>query len=475
MLHAPDGTIGRSGRCSVVIHGARHPMTNAQPRSPGRSPALAALLAAALAAACNTVESPSSSSRDELQWSDPVASHAQRLIDEGRRAFRDDTFGDEAWWGDGLGLHRAIEGAALGGVGPGVGLRAALSLGLKVDVDALPYRLRERLEAGAVNLDDPATTLALLRLNAVVGLTGFFHKDGGLRSIGVQCALCHASVDSSFSPGIGHRLDGWANRDLNIGALLALAPDLTPLTSTLSVSEEALRSLLNAWGPGKFDARLALDGEAQRPDGETGATLIPPVFGLAGVDLDTGPGCGSVSYWNAFMATVEMHGQGTFEDARLDDARRFPVAARERLGHLRHDPDLVSRRLPALAVYELSIAAPEPPEGSFDPAAAARGEVLFNGAARCATCHVPPLFTEVGENLHAPADIGIDAFQSSRSFEQRYRTAPLRGLWTHTHGGFYHDGRYATLSAVVDHYDRALSLGLDEAQRDDLVEYLKTL
>jgi hypothetical protein len=234
---------------------------------------------------------------------------AQQLFDQGRQIFRFDTFGDEAFWGDALQLHRAIEGEALGGVGPGVSPRTALAVGLKVDSAALPDSLKQALAAGQVDLDDPATTLALLKLNAVVGLKGFFEQDGTLRSVGLTCASCHSIVDDSFAPGIGRRLDGWPNRDLNVGAIISLAPNKTPITDLLQVDEATLNKVLAAWGPGKFDAELFLDGKGFRPDGGSAATLIPPAFGLAGVNLHTYTGWGSVTYWNAFVANLEMHGR----------------------------------------------------------------------------------------------------------------------------------------------------------------------
>jgi hypothetical protein len=407
--------------------------------------------------------------------SDRILDNAQAMIAEGRQTFRFDTFGDEAFWGDQLQLHQAIEGANLGGVGPGVSPRTALGVGLKVDVDALPSDLVDKLKKGQVNLDDPATTLALLRLNAVVGLTGFFNQQGTLRAVGIQCAVCHSTVDDSVAPGIGRRLDGWANRDLNVGAIIALSPNLQPLADLLGTDQDTVRTVLNSWGPGKFDAELVLDGKAFRPDGKSAATLIPPAFGLAGVNLHTWTGWGSVTHWNAFVANLEMHGQGTFYDPRLNNAAQFPIAAREGFGNVRNTPDLITAKLAALHFYQLAISAPAPPKGSFNRTAAARGAIVFNGKAQCASCHVPPLFTEPGWNMHTPAEIGIDAFQADRSPDRRYRTSPLKGLWTHQKGGFYHDGRFATLPDVVKHYNTFLGLGLTDREISDLVEYLKSL
>jgi hypothetical protein len=404
-----------------------------------------------------------------------IRTNALKTIEDGRDIFRFDTFGDEEFWGDALKLHQAIEGASFGGVGPGVSPKTALAVGLKVDAEALPRKLRAQLKNGRVNLDDPATTLALLKLNAVVGVTGFFNEGGSLRSVGIQCALCHSTVDDSLAPGIGRRLDGWANRDLNVGAIIALAPDLSVVTDLLEVDDTTVRTVLNAWGPGKFDAQLFLDGKALRPDGTSGASLIPPAFGLAGVNLSTGTGFGSATYWNAFVANLEMHGKGTFYDPRLNDPLQFPVAAAAGFGNVRSMPDLITPKLAALHFYQLAIPAPTPPEGSFDTQAAQRGEVLFNGRGRCASCHVPPLFTEPGWNMHTAEEIGIDDFQASRSPDRRYRTTPLRGLFTHEKGGFFHDGRFATLRDVTDHYDGAFGLGLSEQEKSDLVEYLKSL
>ena len=416
-----------------------------------------------------------------------AASQSANLIKEGKQIFRFDTFGDEDFWGGQLRLHEAIEGEQFGGVGPGVSPKTALAVGLKVDLDALPKSLQRQLKQGKVDLDNPAVTLALLKLNAVVGVTGFFNSDGSLSTIGITCALCHSTVDDSFAPGIGHRLDGWANRDLNVGAIVALSPDLSPFETLLGVDRATVLTVLNSWGPGKFDAELVLDGKAFNPEQKTdgvvtgtdvsGATLIPPAFGLAGVNLHTWTGWGSIPYWNAFVANIEMHGKGNFFDPRLDNAVQFPIAAENGFGHIQtpEDEDLITPKLPALHAYQISLQAPLPPKGSFDPAAAARGDVLFEEKAMCATCHVPPLYTEPGWNLHTPEEMGIDSFQADRSPDQMYRTSPLKGLWTHTTGGFYHDGRFATLLDVVNHYDKLFSLNLTDGEKSDLVEYLKSL
>ena len=452
--------------------------TDTATRAGARWPVTLGRLLLFLLAACALYMLSGSSSAGEQPRAagvQPAQTQAARLVEQGRQIFRFDTFGDEKFWGDSLKLHRAVAGAANGGVGPGLSPRAALGVGLKVDVDALPPELQQALARGEVNLDDPAVTLALLRLNAVVGVTGFFDADGGLRSMGIQCALCHSTVDDSFAPGIGHRLDGFAARDLNVGAIVSLAPDLRPVARLLGTDVATVKRVLAAWGPGKFDAELFLDGKGFRPDGKTAATLIPPAYGLAGVNLHTYTGWGSVPYWNAFVANLEMHGQGVFYDPRLDNAEQFPVAARNRSGHTSNSPDLITPKLAALHFYQLALAAPEAPSGSFDPAAAARGATLFGGKAECATCHVPPLFTEPGWNLHTPGEIGIDRFQADRSPTHRYRTTPLKGLWAHQKGGFYHDGRFATLGEVVDHYDRFFELGLTPGEKRDLAQYLKSL
>jgi hypothetical protein len=404
-----------------------------------------------------------------------IETNAHTMLVSGRAAFRDDTFGSESFWGDTLKLHRAIAGAANGGIGPGVSPKTALAVGLKVDVDALPPAVVQAIARGQVDLDDPATTVTLLKLDSVVGVKGFFNEDGSMRGMGITCALCHSTVDDSFAPGIGHRLDGWANRDLNVGAIVSLAPDLSAVTSLLGVDEPTLKSVLASWGPGKFDAEVFLDGKAFRPDGKSAATLIPSAYGLAGTSLHTYTGWGSVTHWNAFVANLEMHGRGTFFDPRLDDPVKFPIAARERMWDVRTDDDRITSKLAALHFYQLAIPAPVPPAGSFDAAAASRGEALFAGKADCARCHVPPIFTEPGWPMHKGEEIGIDDFQASRSPDGRYRTKPLKGLWARAKGGFYHDGRFATYAEVVDHYDRFFALRLTEQEKADLIHYLKSL
>jgi hypothetical protein len=408
-----------------------------------------------------------------------VFRNARSTIARGREIFRFDTFGDQAFWGGQLGLHQTIKGTAQGGIGPGLSPRTALSLGLKVDVQALPKSLIRQLRLGQVNLDDPAVTVALIRRNAVLGVTGFFDNQNDLVSVGIQCALCHSTVDNSLAPGIGKRLDGWSNRDLNVGAIIAFAPNVAPFTDLLrivlpTVDDAQVRAVLNGWGPGKFDAELALDGKVAGPNGPS-AVLIPPVFGLAGVNLHTWTGWGAVPHWNVFVAVLEMHGQGTFFDPRLNDARQFPIAAASGFGNVRNVPDRVTSKLAPLHFYQLSLRAPKPPRGSFNAAAAARGKILFSDKAKCAQCHVPPLFTEPGWNMHTPEELGIDAFQADRSPDRHYRTAPLKGLWTHTKGGFFHDGRFATLLDVINYLDGFLNLNLTASEKRDLVQYLLSI
>jgi hypothetical protein len=407
---------------------------------------------------------------------DDAKANADRMYAEGKRTFRDDTFGSEAFWGGTLQLHRAILGETQGGVGAGLSPKAALGLGLKVDAERVPPAAVQLIRTTPASLDDPKTTVALLKANAVVGVTGKFSADGTLQSVGIQCALCHSTVDDSFSPGIGKRRDGWPNRDLNVGAIVALAPNLKAYADRLGLETPKLKSVLESWGPGKYDAEVNHDGKAFRPDGKSGATLLPAAFGLAGVNLHTYTGSwGGVTYWNAYVANTQMQGQGTFFDPRLDQADQYPIAAKHKVGHTRHDVDLVTSKLGALQFYQLALPAPKPPANSFDSAAATRGRQVFDGKAKCATCHVPPLYTEPGFNAHTAKEIGIDEFQSDRSPDRRYRTTPLAGLFTRMKGGFYHDGRFADLNAVVDHYQKVLGFTLSDSERRELIEYLKSL
>src|SRR5438105_11635963 len=417
-------------------------------------------------------------------------------MDQGREVFRYDTFGSETFFGNTIGLHQAIEGSKFGGVGGGVSPKAALGLGLKVDADALPPAVVQAVQAGQVNLDDPATTLTLLQLGAVVGVEGIFNDANdptkGLKAVGITCALCHSTVDNSFTAGIGHRLDGWANQDLNVGGIVAAAPNLQPVADLLNkglpaggqVDVPTVQKVLMSWGPGRFDAELFMDGKAFGPNGSNASTLIPDAFGLAGVNAHTWTGdWGTVTYWNAFVSNLEMHGSpGTFYDPRLDNKDKFPVAAANGFGHVSAAPgvDRISPKLGALQFYQLSLPTPKPEAGKdFNAAAAARGQVVFNGKGRCASCHVPPTFTEPGWNLHTPAELGMDdesgRFQAERSPDGKYRTTPLAGRLFKRTRGFFHDGRFARLEDVVDHFDSFMKLGLSDQEKRQLVEYLKSI
>ncbi|HET8632907.1 MAG TPA: c-type cytochrome [Gemmatimonadales bacterium] len=356
------------------------------------------------------------------------------LVAQGREIFRFDTFGDDSFWTDTLGLHRVIQS--------GVSPATALSVGLKVDASVLPAGLLE-----SADLNDPATTVALLKLNAVVGVKGVVETVNGkdsLMSVGITCALCHSTVDNSVADGIGQRLDGWPNRDLNVGAIVALSPAL---------QDPATQAVLTSWGPGKYDAYW-------NHDGQNNPTVIPPAYGLHEVALETFTGEGPVSYWNAYVAVTQMHGHGNFDDPRLGI-------------HIEQSPDLVTSKLPALREYQHSIAAPPPPAGSFDEAAAARGKALFTGQGRCSECHTGNALTDAGKRLHAPSEVGTDPTLAQRATTGLYRTTPLHGVWQHP--PYFHDGSAATLDDVVKHYDDLFQLNLTPEQQQDLVEYLKSL
>lgn len=421
------------------------------------------LVAAVTIAQCDNSDNDGPGGGEVL---DPV------LVKEGKEIFRFDTFGDEDFWSGVLHIDKAIAGANNGGFGGGVSPKTALAVGLKVDAEALPASVVTGIQSGAVDLNDPATTLALLKLNAVVGVKGNFNTDGGLKSIGITCASCHSTVDDSFAPGIGKRLDGWPNRDLNVGAIISLTDNAKPLTDMLHVDEATLRTVLGMWGPGKFAAQLFLDGKALRPDRKVAANLIPAAFGLRGIELTTYTGFGDISYWNAFVGTVEMHGKGSFHDDRLNNSN-YPIAVENSFWNVTNNPDLLTSKLPALKAYQHSIVAPKPPAGSFNQPAATRGKAVFLSKAKCATCHAAPLFAD--NVLHTADEIGIDDFEAKRSPTGKYRTMPLGGLFTKTKGGFYHDGRFAALADVVDHYDNHLGTDLSATEKMDLVEYLKSL
>ena len=356
---------------------------------------------------------------------------------EGQRIFRYETFGDEQFWTDTARMHEVVQKS--------VSPKAALSVGLKVDAAAIPADVAQAIQAGQVDLESPATTVTLLKLNAVVGLKGTVNTVGGrdtLVSLGITCALCHSTVDNSFSPGIGERKDGWPNRDLNIGAIIALSPAVTT----------AQKEVYNSWGPGKYDPRYNIDGKST-------PLVLPPAYGLAEVKNETFTAEGPISYWNSYVAVTQMHGHGNFSDPRLGI-------------NVRQSPDMVGPRLAALRSYQHSLPTPAPPDGSFDVAAADRGRSLFNRT--CSSCHVGTTGTDNNDGkLHPPAETGMDGAYAARTANKAYRTTPLRGLWQHP--PYFHDGSAATLEEVVSHYNRVRSLTLTPAQERDLVEYLKTL
>jgi hypothetical protein len=381
-----------------------------------------------------------------------AVSHGQAQdTSEGKSIFRFDTFGDEQLWTDTLRLQQAIST---------VSPRTALEVGLKVDADALPPSVINAIKNGQVNLNDPAVTIQLLKLNAVVGVIGkVVGENNNLATIGITCALCHSTVDNSVAPGIGSRLDGWANRTLNVGAIIALSPAIAKSDKAPFLS----------WGPGKFDARLQIfNGRTIVPlNSPTLPVVIPSIFGLQDINFETFTGDGPISYWNNYVGVTQMGGHGSFSDPRIGV-------------DVRQSPDLVTPKLPALLQYQLSLETPPPPEGSFNKAAARRGQDLFNGPARCATCHRPPLFTDVNSGpkpneplLHSRFEIGTEPNYALRSATKQYRTTPLRALWQHP--PYFHDGSATTLPAVVGHYNRVLMLGLNNREKADLVEYLKTL
>ena len=373
---------------------------------------------------------------------DPDAAQAA-LVAQGRNIFRYDTFGDEAQWTDALGLHEVIAAA--------VDPVTALSVGLKVDAEALPAAVVAGIQDGSVDLKDPATTVALLKLNAVVGVRGTVETVNGvdkLVRVGVTCALCHSTVDNSFAKGIGKRLDGWPNRDLNPGAIIALSPAV----------DAATKAALNSWGPGKFDPRHNIDGLSK-------PVVIPPAYGLAGIHRITFTGDGEdIAYWNRYVAVAEMGGLGAVSEPRLN------------LSITHGSEDLVSSKLPALQAYQLTLQAPPAPVGSFDPAAATRGRAVFKAAGKCVTCHSGSTFTDANTRLHPPADSMAEPESpsyASRSATRQYRTAPLKGVWQHA--PYFHDGSAATLDEVAQTYNARMGLGLSAQDVSDLAQYLKSL
>jgi hypothetical protein len=364
-----------------------------------------------------------------------------RLVAQGKSIFRFETYGDETFWTDTLRLHEVIRSA--------VSPKAAVSVGLKVDVDALPAEVKAGLQARTVDLNDPATTVTLLKLGAVVGVVGQVNASNTLTRVGISCAFCHSTVDNSFDKGIGRRLDGWPNRDLNVGAIIALSPALT----------SAQKAVYNSWGPGMYDPRFNQDGKNM-------PVVIPPAFGLRHVKREIYTGDDTISYWNAYVAITQMHGHGHFVDPRISVDVNNP-------------PDLVSSKLKPLRVYQFSLETPEPLAGNFDAERAKRGRAVFNGVAGCAKCHLGSTYTDVnaGLRLHTAAEVGQDAAYAERSATGLYRTTPLRGLWhpPQLEGPYFHDGNAATLTEAVNHYVQLFGLSLTAQQRADLVEFLKTL
>jgi hypothetical protein len=362
------------------------------------------------------------------------------LIAAGQTIFRFDTYGDQTFWTDTLRMHEVIRTS--------VSPATALSVGLKVDVDALPAAVKAGIQNGSINLNDPATTVALLKLGAVVGVIGQVDANNTLTSVGITCALCHSTVDNSFAPSIGHRLDGWPNRDLNVGAIIALSPALTA----------SQRAVYQSWGPGKYDARFNIDGKNM-------PVVIPPAFGLRHVAREIYTGDDTISYWNDYVAITQMHGHGHFVDQRIGVDVNNP-------------PELVAPKLAALRTYQFSLETPAPIPGTFDADAARRGRMVFNSVANCASCHVGSVYTDVNQGiLHTPAEDGQDPAYALRSASKLYRTTPLRGLWhpPQLKGPYFHDGHAATLEAAIDHYVQLQGLSLTARQKADLVEYLKTL
>jgi mono/diheme cytochrome c family protein len=401
-------------------------------------PRLLAASCIVIASACGTEAPPSESVQQPPSgFATASVDSSPQTLAEGQRIFRFETFGDEQFWTDTARMHEVVQKS--------VSPTTALSVGLKVDADAIPAEVAAAIKAGKVNLKDPATTVTLLKLNAVVGLKGTIATVNGkdtLTRLGITCALCHSTVDNSFSKGIGKRMDGWPNRDLNVGAIIALSPAITP----------AQKAVYSSWGPGKYDPRYNFDGKST-------PLVLPPAYGLASVRNETYTAEGPISYWNAYVAVTQMHGQGNFSDPRLGI-------------NIRQTPDLVTAKLPALRAYQHSLAAPAPPAGSFDAAAAGRGQVVFNRS--CATCHVGGSGTDNNSGaLHQPSETGMSAAYALRTANKAYRTTPLRGLWQHP--PYFHDGSAATLAAVVTHYNRVRSLNLSAAQQQDLVQYLKSL
>ncbi|HEY2855557.1 MAG TPA: c-type cytochrome [Gemmatimonadaceae bacterium] len=361
-------------------------------------------------------------------------------IASGQQIFRFDSYGDESYWTDTLRMHEVIASS--------VSPATALAVGLKVDMDALPPAVVQAIQQGKVDLNSPATTVALLKLGAVVGINGSVDANNRLTSVGITCALCHSTVDNAFAPGIGHRLDAWPNRDLNVGAIVALSPNVPT----------SLKAILNTWGPGKYDPRINIDGKNT-------PLVIPPAFGMRHVARETYTADGVVSYWNDYVAVTQMHGHGSFSDPRIGV-------------NINNPPDLVSAKLEALRAYQFSLEKPQPQSGQVDASSAKRGKAVFMGAGGCASCHYGVALSDINSGvLHSPTEVGQDPAYALRTATKLYRTTPLRGLWNppQLRGPYFHDGSAATLEQVVDHYIGVFHLALSAQQKSDLVAYLKTL
>lgn len=458
----------------------------------------------------------------------PRAALDPQVVAAGEQTFRHDTFGDETFWTDVLRMNEVIEAA--------VDPLTAASVGLKIDADALPPSVVQGIQDGSIPLDDPQTTLALLSLDAVVGAKGEVSEgpDGKLvlNRFGVTCALCHSTVSkdvhvlaggkTDLAGIVGHRLDGWTNRDLRPGTIISLSPALTGAQAAEYASWAKL------FGPGFYDPRINVNTDpgsnpAVDPDIDANVAaykaaggipvVIPPAYGLLGVSKSTFTGdgdvahepVGPVAYWNRYVGVTQMHGHGAFFDRRLIiNGKPLHVDHRE-------GDDRITPVLPQLEAYQWSIPAPSLAQdgaswgvaSDLNADAVTRGRAVFKGQARCATCHSGPLFTDVNTfGLHPANDsVALDKNYPRFSATKRWRVTPLRGLWQHP--PYFHDGSgrfdskmgtcvdgsdIGTLAAasdrvrqdlacVVNRYNdrKERNLGLDDAQRADLVEYLKSL
>ncbi|MEO8859270.1 MAG: hypothetical protein ABI343_19975 [Burkholderiaceae bacterium] len=458
-----------------------------------------------------------------------------QVVTAGQQTFRYDTFGDETFWTDTLKMNKVIETA--------VDPLTAASVGLKIDVSALPADVVKGVVDGTIPLNDPQTTLALLSLNAVVGVKGQVSKgvDGKLHldRVGITCALCHSTVSKdlqvtapdpanpagpriSLAGIVGERLDGWPNRALQPGTIISLSPALT------AVQKAEYASWATKFGPGFYDPRINVNTDpgsnpAVGPNIDANVAaykaaggipvVIPPAFGLVGLSksIFTGDGdtahepAGPTAYWNRYVGVAQMHGHGTFFDERIIINGK-PLNVDHRVGD-----DLITAILPQLEAYQWSIAAPAigthgtkwAVASDLDTQAVTRGKAVFEGPAKCSSCHSGSSFTDVNTfGLHpASASVALDKNYIKFSATKQWRTTPLKGIWTHP--PYFHDGSGALntttakcmdgsdigslagaadrvrqdLACVVNRYNdpKQLNLGLTDAQRVDLVEYLKSL